>query len=138
MNTFSILKIETNNKIVLISKNATQEIVQEEHDIIRNINSQIISLNSSQKFKTIIETEDIPDFSLLKTNQIFKIYSIIDFVEYENNIPSIPYVHDSLISCKGYKSFIKFRPILEMYIINIKAKTMPSHKSYWQLVFESQ
>ena len=126
----SILKIEANNKIVLTSYNAIQELYPlNKFEVLRNISLQPILLdnNSAMKYKCIIKTNDIPDINLLKTNTLYNIYSIIQFKCQGNLIPQIPYVSDSI---EHRNSGTVFRPILQMYLtdFNIYSETSGNNK----------
>lgn len=135
--TTSILKIQANSRIFLISKNATQEITRIENKIVRNVNSNIIEQQPNRKFKTTIETNDIPDFGLLGSNKRFTIYSIVELIEHKKSLPSIPFVADSLQSFQtASRNFIKFRPIFEMQLVSFKTKSGHTQKNHWLLEFE--
>ena len=136
MNTVSILKIISENKTVLISRNATQEILMNGNEIAININSQIIPDTFARKFKTTIETEDAPDFGLLSNNQTYTIFSIVSFYEQNRDAPSVPFVEDSLEQgVRNSEKFITFRPIFEMNLVNFSTKSSQSKKNRWILEF---
>lgn len=135
MNNISILKIESDKGVVLISKNAKQEILPKSKiEIVRNINAEPMR-QDQQKIKCIIETSDIPDVSMLKTNDKFKIYSIIKFKQYGTKTPQIEYVRDSL---EVFDEYIIFRPIFTMLLTNFAsvAKNEDSSPGKWRLEFE--
>ena len=136
MNTISILKIESDAGIVLLSKNSTQEIMPiAENFIIRDVNSDAITTASKKrcKLKCIIKSKDTPDFSILNVNQKFTIYSIIDFLEYGKSTPTIPFIADSL---QVYEKFTKFRPVFSMYLTGFKCEGGNIGSNFWTLEFE--
>ena len=83
--------------------------------------------------KCIIKSKDTPDFSMLKANQKFTIYSVIDFSEYGKSTPTIPFVADSL---QVYDKFIKFRPVFSMYLTGFKCEGGNIGPNFWTLEFE--
>ncbi len=136
MNNISILKIESDKGILLISRNAKQEISpKSKTEIIRNINAQPIK-QKLQKIKCVIETTDIPDVSVLKTNDSFKIYSIIKIKQHGSKTPQIDYVEDSL---EVLDEFIIFRPVFNMLLINFSCSYQNSDlaPAKWKLEFEN-
>ena len=135
MNTLSVLKIESQDGIALISKNATQEISPIlKNEISRNLNNDVVnSSETQQKFKCLIESRDPPNFTLLKINKKFTIHSVVEFVQYSTNSPSIPFVQDSL---QSFDDFIKFRPLFHMILLEFKCKQTNNNESIWTLNFE--
>ncbi len=136
MNNISILKIESDKGILLLSRNAKQEIFPKSKiEIIRNINEQPIK-QKLQKIKCVIETTDIPDISILKTNDSFKIYSIVKLKQYGSKTPQINYVEDSL---KVLDEFIIFRPIFNMLLTNFScvSQNFDLGPAKWKLEFEN-
>ena len=134
MTNISILKIESNQKTILISKNAKQEILpMSKLEIMRNINSIPLKSEKDGKLKTIIETKDNLDISSLNRSSIFKIYSIIKFKQFNTNPPLIEFVKDSL---ERFEDYIIFRPILKTVLTNFNCKTDNSGPQIWKLEFE--
>lgn len=134
----SILKIESNNRIVLTAYNAIQELYPlNKFEVLRNISLQPILLdnNNDMKYKCIIKTNDIPDINLLKTNTLYNIYSIIQFKCQGNSIPKIPYVLDSI---EHRDSGTVFRPILQMYLTDFSIHSETSGNNKLTIEFVSQ
>jgi hypothetical protein len=135
MNKAFVLKIESENVIVLISQNATQILSpNKKYEIVRNINSEPIKRQFDNiKKKCYIETTDTPDVGLMKCGGLFQIHSIVEFRHYGNEKPAMQYVDDSLEVCKG---FTKFRPILSMILTNFRCRTIDGGKVMWDMEFE--
>ncbi|MDR1034639.1 MAG: hypothetical protein LBL32_01745 [Holosporales bacterium] len=135
MNKLFTLKIESDTGIVLISRNATQTLYPiDKFDIPRNLNLEPITIQRREiKQRCCIETQDIPDVSLLKSGNRFKISSLIEIRQYGSNNPIMKYVDDSLETGDG---FITFRPILAMILTNFKCKSDNFGKTIWNLEFE--
>lgn len=137
MQSSSVLQIESNNKIVLTSYNAIQELYPlNKCEVLRNISLQPIVLDNNKdiKYKCIIKTQDIPDINLLKTNIVYNIYSIIQFKCQGNLIPNIPYVLDSL---EHRADGTIFRPILQMYLIDFSIYSETSGNNKLTIEFVS-
>lgn len=135
MSNISILKIESEKGTLLVSRNANQEIFPKSKiELIRNINSVPIKQNYP-KLKCVIETSDIPDISILKSKDKFKVYSIIELKQYGSKTPQIDYVKDSLELSDEY---IIFRPIFNMMLTNFScsSKNSDSSPSKWKFEFE--
>lgn len=135
MTNISVLKIESNQGVLLVSKNARQEIFPKSKiETIRNINRKVLS-QTQPITKCIIETQDIPDFSILKPNSEFRIYSIIKLRQYGVKVPQMDYVKDSL---ELFDDFITFRPIFSMILTNFShtCKNNNPSQSIWKLEFE--
>lgn len=134
MTNISILKIESEKGTLLLSKDATQEILPKSKiELIRNINNLPINY-IPQKIKCIIETTDIPDISILKSNDKFRIYSIIKLKQFGSKTPPIDYVKDSL---EVYDESITFRPIFNMMLTNFSCSSRDNDSSSkWKLEFE--
>ncbi|MDR1234010.1 MAG: hypothetical protein LBJ92_02605 [Holosporales bacterium] len=138
MNNTSILKIESEDKVVLISNNATQELSQLiPRKIMRNISFGIITVpvEGNIKQKCLIETKDTPNITLLKSNKVFAIYSLIKIREDGIHVPTVDYVKDSIERGEG---FITFRPILKMFLINFRCIAGNFGKSTWNIEFEEE
>ncbi|MDR2666799.1 MAG: hypothetical protein LBB34_01620 [Holosporales bacterium] len=136
MNKISILKIEFQNTPVLISKNATQEVVPLSKLVIfRNINFSPIVAEQNVKLKCFIDTKDYPDTTLLKANGSFKIYSIIKFKENNVTTPSIDYVEDSV---EQHDNSVIFRPVFDMFLTNFHCKDDCYGTTAWHMEFEER
>ncbi|MDR2598250.1 MAG: hypothetical protein LBC25_00790 [Holosporales bacterium] len=135
MNKLFTLKIESDKEVVLISRNATQTLSPiNRFDIPRNLNLEPIPGQQDEiKQRCCVETQDIPDISLLKIGNGFKISSLIEVRQYGTDNPAMQYVDDSLEIGDG---FITFRPIFEMILINFKCKSDNFGKATWNLEFE--
>ena len=133
----SILKIESNGKMVLVAYNAIQELYPlSKHEVLRNVSMQPIVFddNTETRYKCIIKTKDIPDVNLLKTNTLYNIYSIIQFKCQGNVIPKIPYVPDSI---EHREDGTIFRPILQMYLTDFSICCETSGNSNLKIEFVS-
>jgi hypothetical protein len=138
MNTISILKIKAGEDTLLNSKNATQEIYPTtKFETRRNINSEVIEQdNAFHKLRCIIETRDIPDFSVLKSNRLFNVYSIIKLRKNSADPPPKgSYVEDSL---EINEDHVIYRPIFEMYLINYKCSKIKDELHSWKFEFEEK
>ncbi|MDR3031221.1 MAG: hypothetical protein LBU35_02440 [Holosporales bacterium] len=115
-----ILKIETDKKVVLFSKNSIQQIMPLEYPKVRrNLNFEVIPNEGRFKYKSVIETADPPNLSIFTPNKVFFIYSIVRIKESGVSVPSIPFVSDSVLKYDGY---IEFCPIFSMFLTNFKYK----------------
>jgi hypothetical protein len=135
MNTISILKIETDDKVVLVSNNATQDVFPSfKGEIIRNLDSIMLPQRVRQmKYRSSIETSDPPDLSAISFEKTFTIYSIVKFQEYGRSEPSIRYVSDSL---ERRDTFITFRPVLQTKLLDFRCTCKSSGIPSWKLEFE--
>ncbi|MDR1288860.1 MAG: hypothetical protein LBJ77_00485 [Holosporales bacterium] len=135
MNKLFTLKIESDKGVALISRNATQTLFPiDKFDIPRNLNMEPIAGQRGEiKQKCCIETQDIPDVSLLKSGDCFKISSLIEVRQYGTDSPAMKYVDDSLETGDG---FVTFRPIFSMILTNFKCKSDNFGKATWSLEFE--
>ena len=129
-----VLKIESEDKILLVSRNAKQEVCPvSKESIIRNINSELIKTNHKTKFKTVVETKDDVNAKALNQSEKFKIYSIIRFMQ-----PSSEPLHDNFIedSVERNDEVITYRPIFEMMLTNFSCKSEIDNGQIWRLEFE--
>ncbi|MBQ7539498.1 MAG: hypothetical protein IJT13_00040 [Bacteroidaceae bacterium] len=134
MTNINILKIETNNKVVLLSRNAKQEIFPaSKADIVRNINAVPLQRKNCVKLRTVIETGDTPDVSAFAKNAVFRIYSITNFSQSDKIPKPKEFVDGSLECCDGY---VTFRPIFNALLTNFACKTDSSGTQIWKLEFE--
>lgn len=126
-----ILKIEAEKGgVVLFSPNSNQELMPTMGSkIMRNINFEVLPGDEKFKRKSVIETTDPPDLSLLAFNKPFRIYSVVKLKE-SGASPSVAYVLDSI---ERYDGYIEYCPILTMFLVNFQYK--PKNKS-WFFEFE--
>lgn len=126
--------IESDQKTILTSRNAKQEILPiSKFEVVRNINSTPLRSDKKLKLKTIIETRDILDISEFSKSHIFKIYSIIKFKQFGIHPPLIEFIEDSL---EKFEDYITFRPILKAILTNFNCKSDNSGSQIWKLEFE--
>ncbi|MDR1391087.1 MAG: hypothetical protein LBI95_01820 [Holosporales bacterium] len=134
MTNVSILKIESDQGPVLISKNATQEIFPKSKiEITRDVNMNLIKVDRQIKLKSTVETKDSPDALILEKDSIFKIYSIIKLKQFIRKNIIVDYVEDSLEEHEGY---VIYRPILNMVLVNFNCKNDCSSFPFWKFEFE--
>ena len=129
-----VLKIESEDKILLISRNAKQEVCPiSKNSIIKNINSELIKINRETKFKTVIETKDYVNAKALNQSRKFKIYSIVRFMQPNSELLSGNFVEDSL---EKDDEITTYRPIFEMMLTNFSCKAEIDSDQIWKLEFE--
>jgi hypothetical protein len=136
MSTISILKIETNDKVALISNDAIQELFpSHKGEILRNVALEPLVHHACVPYRRCtIETTDAPDLDALTSGQLCKIYSILTFKKYDDtSVPHTDYVEDSFQRHDGY---VIFRPILHMHLLDFKCKNNNVGKTVWRLEFE--
>ncbi|MDR1476218.1 MAG: hypothetical protein LBI20_02765 [Holosporales bacterium] len=129
------LKIESDRGVALVSRNATQSLAPtSKTDIRRDLDLRPIEVSKGEaKWRCCIETQDVPDTSLLKSRDPFRITSILQFREYGADNPNVPYVADSL---EREEDSITYRPILSMVLTDFKVKSDNVGKATWHLEFE--
>ncbi|MDR1333093.1 MAG: hypothetical protein LBJ69_01670 [Holosporales bacterium] len=138
MTNLSILKIESSDGTLLVSRHATQEIIPVmKEQISRDLDfNALISSGRPRpmKLRCLIETTDLPNIPLLKLYNPFKIYSIVKF---RHNKPSeLPqdHVEDSI---EEHDDHTIFRPIINALLINFSCKgTNYSREEIWRLELE--
>lgn len=128
-----VLKIEADGGILLVSRNAKQEVCPiSKMGFVKNINSDVIKIDHKPKFKSVIETGGDLDIEVLRESTMFKIYSIVRFQSDSDPIPG-KFVEDSLENNDKGKSY---RPIFDMRLTNFNCKTTTDGEQLWKLEFE--
>lgn len=130
----AILKIESPNGNLLVSRDAKQEITPiTKSDILKNINGEYIQKNSDIKFKSTIETKDDINIDVLQASGIFKIYSIVRFSCKDHKTNFREFVEDSM---ELYEDGILYRPIFSMILTNFACRSDTNGNQVWKLEFE--
>lgn len=132
-----VLKITAGNEILLISRDAKQEIYPASKETLtRNINAELVKIRSNIKLKTVIETKDNVDINALKLSmekkEICKVYSMVRFLSNISS-PLGNYVEDSL---EQEANIITYRPILDMVLTNFTCKATSDGEQVWKLELE--
>ncbi len=132
-----VLKITVGNETLLISRDAKQEICPASKETLtRNVNSELVKINSQMKLKTIIETKDDVDINTLKLSmekkEICRVYSMVRFLSNISS-PLRNYVEDSLEQEAGVATY---RPILDMVLTNFTCKATNDGEQVWKLELE--
>ena len=129
-----VLKIESENQPLLISREAKQEILPVSKNIIvKNINSEIIEVDHTTKFKTIIETKNDVNIEALERSKKFKIYSIIRFMQSRDKVLPKNLIEDSV---ETNDKFVTYRPIFDAILTNFSCKADTDNNQVWKLEFE--
>ncbi len=129
-----VLKIESENQPLLISREAKQEILPVSKNIIvKNINSEIIEVGHTTKFKTIIETKNDVNIEALERSKKFKIYSIIRFMQSRDKVLPKNLIEDSV---ETNDKFVTYRPIFDAILTNFSCKADTDNNQVWKLEFE--
>lgn len=132
-----VLKITVGNEILLISRDAKQEIYPASKETLtRNINAELVKTRSNIKLKTVIETKDNVDINALNLSmekkEICKVYSMVRFLSNISS-PLGNYVEDSL---EQEANIITYRPILDMVLTNFTCKATSDGEQVWKLELE--
>ena len=134
MTNISVLKIESAEGNLLVSRNAKQEIYPTvKHEIVKNINGEHIEKDLKIKFKSTIETKDDINMDVLQAAGIFKIYSIVKFSCKDHKTNFREFVEDSL---ELYEDGVLYRPIFNMVLTNFACKSDTNGNQVWKLEFE--
>lgn len=128
-----VLKIESDNGVLLVSRNAKQELLPiEKNTIIKNINSDIIKIDQKRRYKCVVETKDDVCIDGLLNSSFFKIYSILRVLS-KTDPPSGTFVEDSV---EKLNDAVMFRPIFDMILVNFTCRADSNGDQIWRLEFE--
>lgn len=128
-----VLKIESDNGVLLVSRNAKQELLPiEKNTIIKNINSDIIKIDQKRRYKCVVETKDDVCIDGLLNSSFFKIYSILRVLS-KSDPPSGTFVEDSI---EKLNDAVMFRPIFDMALVNFTCRADSNGDQIWRLEFE--
>jgi hypothetical protein len=136
MTNISILKIEAESGTLLVSDDATQEILPAtKYEICRNIDFEPIPNTQPIKLKCLIKTKDIPDMSILRLGALFKIYSIVKLKQSTADKLPDNYILDS---CEFFEDHVIYRPIFNMLLTNFTCCDDNIGNTTWKIEFEEQ
>lgn len=135
MNKIFLLKIEKGNDLLLSTIDAKQEIFPLEKFVCqKNLDGVPINqTNFQDKLKCSIETYSSPNLNNLQLGASYKIYSILEFSNNQDNFGRFEPIEDS-IRTDNQVSY--FRPILNMILTNFSGKTDSDLKTKWKFDFE--
>jgi hypothetical protein len=136
MNKLYVLKITSEDNILLNSINANQEISPLNFpDIQRNINGDAIpTLDKNLKFRTKIQTTDCIETALLSLDREFTIYSTVVFKQKKG--PEPVYLRDPVPkSLQEVDSYVMYRPILKTFLADFQCTNHKGQQS-WNIFFE--